>query len=130
MFNTYKYKKFMVNFGKNNQVVFPTEEDMYEVIGYLCNPNGNIEIAIEHNETSGAWAEEWRIRFFVPNPYPQFLHDTAGTGNVITRVNCNDFMVYLKGLGFVPGKSQNYSAIRNNIPQQYQSYFDNGYKKI
>lgn len=95
----------------------------------MCKSNGDTEIAIEHNETSGAWTEEWRIRFFVTNPYPNCLHDTAGTGNVKTRVNCNEFMEYLRRLGFVSGKTQNYSAIRNNIPSQYQSNFDLGYNR-
>lgn len=119
---------YKANFGKHNQVSFNNEHEYYELLGYLAKSDGTTSIVWEHNEDQGAWGSEGRIKFYVANPpLTATLNHTAGVGNVISRVNCNEFVENIaQNNQFVMGSNQNSVAIRNTVPNQFQADFDNG----
>jgi hypothetical protein len=115
------------SFGKAKQIVFADEHEYYKFLGYLAKSDGSTALVWEHNENQGAWGSEWRIQVFKPIPYPFQLKLTAGVGNILFRVNCNDFTEDIRvNHHFVLGKIQDVSAIRSTIPVQYMKDFDDG----
>ena len=98
------------------------------MLGYLAKSDGTSSLIWEHNENQGAWGNEWRIKFYIANPpLSCSLNHTAGVGNVISRVNCNDFVENIAtNHGFVMGGTQNIVNIRGTVPAQYQPDFNRG----
>ena len=85
-------------FGTNGQIQFDNENQYYQLLGYLAKSNGSTSIVWEHNEDQGAWGSEGRIQIHTYN-MPQIGHYalTAGNGgNVISRINCNEFVENLR----------------------------------
>ena len=121
---------FKKSFGTDNQIQFENEKDYYAALGYLCRNNDATSIVWENNENQGAWGSEGRIHFYVDNPkITGYFRKTKGTGNICCRTNCNEFVENLvNNYGFSYGKTQNVNTIRNKIPSQHQSDFDNGTK--
>lgn len=117
------------NFGTQNQIQFKNEHEFYELLGYLAKSDGTTSLVWEHNENQGAWGSEGRIQFYTNNhPYAATLSYSAGVGNIVERVNCNEFIENLnRNHGFVMGASQNLNAIRATIPARYMPDFDRGY---
>lgn len=117
------------NYGKNNQVRFADEHEYYRFMGYLAKSDGTTKIVYERNELQGAWASENRIQFFVDPPIQiaSNVSLTAGVGNIKYRVNCNDFLQEIINFhGFVNGRNQNLSLIRQTIPTAYMQDFNDG----
>lgn len=116
-------------FGTKRQIQFDSPEEYYEFLGFLAKDDGSTKITWEPNDESGAWGEEGRIHFYVGHPAAlsaQLLH-TAGTGPIVSRVNCNEFVENIIGSnGFVHDGSQDPTAIRKTIPQNYLDDFDRG----
>lgn len=116
-------------FGTKSQVVFSTAEDYYEFLGYLARNDSSTEIVWEDNQLQGAWGSEGRIHFFVPQPpalQAKLLH-TAGVGNIVSRVNCNEFVEHINRYhGFVCSGTQNTRLVRTTVPTNYHADFDRG----
>lgn len=119
---------FKYKFGKKNQIQFNSEKQYYQALGYLAKSDGTSSLHWEHNEEQGAWGSEGRIHFYIPNPsIPGIFTFTAGNGNVVSRVNCNEFIENLRiNHLFEIGKKQDGNKIRNTISKQFQADFDYG----
>ena len=116
------------SFGTQNQIQFNNESEYYELLGFLAKSDGSTSLAWEHNEDQGAWGSEGRIKFYINNPpISANLSHTAGVGNVISRVNCNEFVENIvTHHNFVMGRNQNIDLIRNTIPEEYIDDFNRG----
>ena len=108
------------NFGENNpsQIRFSNQNEYYQALGFLAKSDGTTSIHWENNENQGALGSEGRIHFYISNPpIPGYFKPTAGTGNVLSRTNCNDFTI---------GANQNIVSIRSTIPPSNITDFDYG----
>lgn len=118
---------YQSSFGSNGQIQFASEHEYYLFLGYLAKSDGSTSLVWEHNENQGAWASEGRIQILRPLPNLFNMSLTAGVGNIIARVNCNEFIENIRANhNFVTGTSQNIQAIRQTIPPQYLRDFDAG----
>lgn len=119
---------YQQSFGSIGQIQFQNEHQYYEMLGYLAKSDGTSSLVWEHNENQGAWGSEGRIKFYIQNiPLGANLILTAGVGNVIHRVNCNEFVQNIAtNHAFVMGGNQNINAIRNTVPNQFHADFDRG----
>lgn len=72
--------------------------------------------------------KEGRIHFYISNlSIPGFFKLTAGTGNVVNRTNCNEFIENIvTNHNFIMGKSQNIATIRTTVPTQFVNNFNHG----
>ncbi len=117
------------SFGHNGQIQFANEHEFYKFLGYLAKSDGSTSLVWEHNENQGAWESEGRIQIHVNN-MPQLwqVSLTAGNGgNVINRINCNEFVENIcTQHGFVYGGQQNVGRIRPTIPHQFIDDFNDG----
>ncbi|MBX7062415.1 MAG: hypothetical protein K1X52_12215 [Pyrinomonadaceae bacterium] len=116
-------------FGTKKQIQFESPEDYYEFIGFLAKGDGTTKITWEPNHESGAWGEEGRVHFYIDHPAELKAHllHTAGTGTVISRVNCNEFVENIvTNHSFEPDDTQDSTAIRKTIPNKYLDDFDRG----
>jgi hypothetical protein len=120
---------FKHNFGTKDQVHFTSENEYYEVLGYLAKSDGTTSIVWEPNEEQGAWGSEGRILIYVDNfPFIGNFDLTAGVGNIKNRINCNEFVENIRDdHGFIiTGGNQDIDAIRNTVPAEYLSDFNRG----
>ncbi len=119
---------YQSSFGTRNQVQFNNEHEYYELLGFLAKSDGTTSLVLEHNEEQGAWGSEVRIKFYTSIlPFSATLSHTAGVGNVVSRVNCNEFVENLyDDHNFVNGGTQDISAIRTTIPNEYLADFERG----
>ena len=115
------------SFGSRGQIQFADEHEYYKFLGYLAKSDGTTSLVWEHNEDQGAWASEGRIQILSPIPYPFQLQETAGVGNILSRVNCNEFIENIRSdHNFVTGKHQDLAKIRTTIPEEYMMDFEEG----
>ena len=118
------------NFGTNTppQIQFNNENEYYQALGYLAKSDGTSSIHWENNENQGAWGSEGRIHFYINNPaIPGYFKLTAGTGNIISRTNCNEFIKNIvTNNNFVMGSVQNIANIKNTIPINFLNDFNIG----
>ena len=109
------YKKY---FGTKGQIRFNTENEYYEVIGFLAKSDGTISLTWEDNDEQGAWGKEGRIQCYKNiGKFPDSLSRafTAGTGSIICRINCNKFVNQSrKTHGFILGKNKHISYKKNS----------------
>ncbi|HHG3487642.1 TPA: hypothetical protein ACPVZC_003802 [Vibrio parahaemolyticus] len=116
-------------FGNHPRLIFSSESEMYESIGYLAQKKG-LSIRREDNQNQGAWGPEYRVYSYEPlkNATTALVNKASkGVGNVEVRINCNEFICLLfDRYGFVMGDTQNTSSIRATIPSMYLSDFDKG----
>ena len=120
------YKK---TFGLRAQIKFFRAADYYEFLGYLSKGDGTTKIIWEDNDAAGAWAPEGRIHFYVvpPKRLQANVRHTAGRGNVVSRVNCNEFILHIaEHHNFVLDGSQDLSMIRASIPASHLMDFNRG----
>lgn len=115
-----------ISFGQKDQVEFIDENELYCFIGYLTKTC--VVVQWENNQESGAWGNEGRMAFTTDDVKKHFprLGYSAGVGNYVYRLNCNDFVKVLFDLGFVQGNTQDINLIRNKIHSGYQAAFDKG----
>lgn len=120
---------YQPTFGTKQQIAFNSEAEYYELLGYLSKSDGTTILVWEHNDEQGAWAKEGRILFFVAQPAvlrANLLH-TAGVGNIVSRVNCNEFILnIIADHNFVLGETQNINDIRATVPNHHHAAFDDG----
>ena len=115
------------SFGSLGQIQFANEHEYYMFLGFLAKSDGSTSLTWEHNEDQGAWASEGRIHILKPLPYPFNVSLTAGVGNIVARINCNEFIENIRdNHSFIMGSRQNISSIRSTIPTQYLTDFDAG----
>lgn len=118
-----------VEFGHQNRLIFNSEYDLYESIGFLASSK-RTSLTWENNETSGAWGSEGRIHCNGDlSVYPVSLQNkfTAGVGSVLRRINCNEFVEFLaNNHGFKLNNSHTVANVRATIPPTYLAYFDRG----
>ena len=117
------------SFGLNGQICFANEHEYYMFLGYLAKSNGSTSLVWEHNENQGAWASEGRIHILkpLPLPYPFNVSLTAGVGNIVARINCNEFIENIcRNHNFVTGDQQDIPAILSTIPTAYIQDFNDG----
>lgn len=117
-------------YGINQQIQFQTESDFYETLGFLAKNDGSTSIHWEHNEIYGAWGSEGRIHCYrnLEN-FPVTLRNafTAGVGNVLRRINCNEFIAcILRFHNFTIGEHQNQQNIQTTIPQAFIDDYNRG----
>lgn len=82
-----------LTYGKNDQVVFKSEDEKKTAIEYILTSN-NVDFGIhENNQNQGAWAPEDRIHFKKEDDIPECLkrNMTAGKQGVYGRINCKEF---------------------------------------
>ena len=116
-------------FGTRGQIRFLIDDDYYEFLGYLAKGDGTTSLVWEQNEEQGAWGEEGRIQFYVRPPVAlrAKLNHTAGTGKVVSRVNCNDFVEHIsQHHHFTSTGSQDIARIRASVPAEHITDFDRG----
>lgn len=114
-------------YGKDNQVSFRSINEKYAFIGYLTEHD--VGILWENNDQQGAWGKEGRITFAtddVKAHFPDLGYSAGVQGSYSSRLNCNEFVKELFNLGFVKGKEQDISVIRDNVKETYQPDFDRG----
>lgn len=120
---------YQPTFGTKQQITFRSEAEYYELLGYLSKGDGTTILVWEDNDIQGAWAKEGRILFFEPQPTAlraNLLH-TAGVGNILSRVNCNEFIIDIReNHNFILGETQNVQSIRATIPGQFLTDFELG----
>ena len=116
------------SFGTKGQIRFDTENEYYEVLGFLAKPDGTISLAWEDNDEQGAWGKEGRIQCSKNiSKFPDSLSRafTAGTGNIICRINCNEFVNHLRRYHeFILGKEQNLAIIKGTVPKNIDQIFN------
>lgn len=116
-------------FGTKGQIRFSCPEEYYRLLGYLAKSDGTTSIVWEHNEEQGAWGSEGRIQFHkaAMKFRDNFTYTRGNGGNVIWRVNCNEFIENLNtDHRFVMGRSQNIQDIRTTIPLEFIPDFEFG----
>ncbi len=121
----------MRRYGTQGQISFNSDTEYYQALGYLAKSDGTTSLTWENNEQQGAWGSEGRIHFYIDNPkITGYFRHTKGTGTIISRVNCNEFLSNLyQNHNFVNGKIQNVDAIRATIPPEYIDDFNYGLSK-
>lgn len=118
-------------FGKSltRKIIFASDSEFFEALGFLCNANNNIKLVLERNDQQGAWAPEGRMEFFLDRNYPLYFANsfTAGVGRKIHRTNNTEYCDYLKNNhAIVDGFVQNINNVRATIPIQYVADFNRG----
>ncbi len=118
-------------YGTQGQISFNSDTEYYQALGYLAKSDGTTSLTWENNEEQGAWGSEGRIHFYIDNPkITGYFRHTKGTGNIISRVNCNEFLLNLhQNHNFVNGNKQDIDDIRSTVPAEYISDFNYGLSK-
>ena len=85
----------------------------------------------ENNQDQGAWGHECRIQILDRLADFQNLYSgrvSAGVGNILGRINCNQYLEYLtKHHNFSFESDPDYHSVRATVPTAYQKDFDDGY---
>lgn len=116
-----------LEFGRTNIIRFETEGDFYYALGFLAKA-GRVELVWENNENQGAWGSEGRIQCYndIDN-FPKELSSrmSAGVGNILKRINCNEYVEYLNTHhNFVRNtRVHNILSISSTVPANYQANF-------
>lgn len=121
---------FKNSFGIYGQIQFTNEHEFYRLLGFLAKSDQSTSIVWEHNEDQGAWGSEGRIQVHIrtlPSGIGRLSLTAGNGGNVIYRINCNEFVDKIcLNYGFRTGHSQDIASIRQHIPSQYLQDFDCG----
>jgi hypothetical protein len=121
-------------YGRNNQLQFQSEQDLYTCIGFLAKSCIRLYTEDNHINLSGgegAWAKEWRMSFSeIPTNTPQSIKNSIkpNTDGSNPRLNNKEFINDLlkSKHNFQLGNVQNISNIRATIPQSFIGDFDYG----
>lgn len=108
-------------FGKSitRKIIFASDSEFFEALGFLCNANNNIKLVLENNQLQGAWAHEGRMEFFLNRIYPSYFANsfTAGVGRKLFRTNNTQYCNYLKNNhAIIDGFIQNIANVRATVP--------------
>ena len=122
-----------LEFGKKNKLLFKSEEHFFEALGLLVASyeDKTAKFVVEHNELQGAWGYECRIQIFGKfEAFKRLFGNkvTAGVGNCLGRINCNDYFAYLESeMNFDYRNTVNKAEVEKKIPFEYQAIFEHGY---
>lgn len=121
-------------YGKNGQLQFQSEKDLYISIGFLAK--ANIRLYTEDNDINlsggeGAWANEWRMSFSdIPVNTPLSIKSSIKPNKDASnpRLNNKEFINDLlkNKHTFQLGYTQNLANIRSAIPETFITDFDYG----
>lgn len=116
-----------LSYGSTEQVNFPDSHEYYYALGLLASAR-RTSINWEHNEEQGAWGPEGRIHVYADLAlFSPYFAVTAGTGRVLGRINCNDYVSKLVNRhNFAFGAIQNIPLIMSTVPRRYQGDFVRG----
>lgn len=121
---------FKNSFGTHGQLTFNDEHEFYRFLGYLARSNGETSLVLEHNEQQGAWGSEGRIQIHTSDfstKWPVFSTTAGNGGNVLSRINCNEFIKEIvANHAFVESGKQNIASILATIPPAYVDDFNDG----
>jgi hypothetical protein len=120
---------YQATFGTKEQISFNSEADYYEFLGFLAKNDGSSRLVWERNNEQGAWGPEGRIEFLrnPPAALQALLLHTAGNTNMVSRVNCNEFLEnLLNDHNFEINSEQDETAIRFTVPANFNVDFDRG----
>lgn len=118
-----------LKFGERNIIHFKNEHEFYEAMGYLANNSRGIRIDWESYDNK--WGIEGRIWIANATNLPDALKcaSSAGTSIYDCRINCNEYLeILIREHNFSGGSKQDKDQIRNSIPLEYYSSFDDGYE--
>ena len=120
----------MLTFGKRNKIIFSSYDELFYTIGFIASKK-RTDIVWENNHINGAaWGAEGRICCLKePHLFPTVLQNkfTAGNGtNILYRINCNEFINFLKLNHKI---DMDIDTIRKTIPNIYLSDFEKGLVK-
>lgn len=118
-------------FGKSftRKIIFSTDSDFFEALGFLCNPQNNIKLVFERNDLQGARGPEGRLEFFLNRNYPTYFSNsfTEGVGRILFRTNNTEYRDYIMNHhGIVDGSVQNITNVRATVPVINLVDFDRG----
>ena len=84
-----------LNFGQRNKVIFTSEEDFFEALGYLSNHTRGIRLDWENYPNK--WGIEGRVWIANSSNAPLSLRSAFSVGieYVDHRLNCNEYIEYL-----------------------------------
>lgn len=116
-------------FGTRGQIEFGSDAAFFYALGFLANGRRS-EFVWENNEEQGAWGSEGRIHCRTePDVWPAELRSafTAGRSGIIHRINCNEYVAYLRDNHCIElGREQNIAAIRATVPTHLGGDFQRG----
>ncbi len=123
-----------LSFGSRSPyLVFSNEQHFFYALGFLVRASETkaCDLVWEDNQDQGAWGHECRIRVYdrlaeFKNLYTGRV--SAGVGNILGRINCNQYIEYLTQhhkfrLQSVP----DYHSVKNTVPVDFRQDFDDGY---
>lgn len=117
-------------FGTKQQIQFDSNNEFFEALGLLAKNDGTTSLHWEHNEEQGAWGSEGRIHVLRnATSFPTYFANafTAGTGSILHRINCNEYVEYIvNNHGFQLGGTQNQANIMGAVPLSYITDFNRG----
>lgn len=123
-----------LSFGSRSPyLVFSDERHFYIALGFLVR---SIEIRAcrlvwENNQHQGAWGHECRIQIFdCLSEFNTLYTDrvSAGVGNILGRINCNQYLEYLtQHHSFSFQSEPDYRSVKATVPIVHQQDFDDGY---
>lgn len=120
-----------LRFGQRNKIHFQNENEFYDVLGYISNPNRNIYVSWE--TSSNRWGQEGRIWFGDISNAPDILTQSwsAGLNEYLRRLNCNEYLRFLVENYEYPSATRRLTNedtrnIRRHVPSNYLNFFDAG----
>lgn len=117
------------HFGQRNELYFQSDEEYYEALGYLANPNSSYYITCE--EYANKWGAEYRINFYSISNMPQSLQNALSAGNntYVARLNNNDYIhTLIHDYNFSTTGNQILRDILDTIPPRHLESFNRGYE--
>lgn len=131
----------MVELNWGNGLVFDSEQEYYETLGFLCKEEEYIRVYVESNDKSGAWAAQGRmsLRNVSMDSLPESLKN-AFEESVDGRISETKYINNLKANHYftkvVDPTGNNYTQrlymqsledVLTTIPEEYESDFYRGY---
>lgn len=119
-----------LNFGERNFVIFASEDEYYEALGFLTNPKRVIKFDWEDYDNK--WGVEGRIWIGNSANAPVSLARAFSAGNqsYMHRLNCNEYLDELiSNFGIPMGKVTitDHNAVKRRVPSKYMTAFIDGF---
>lgn len=116
-----------LTFGKTNKLNFKDEHEFFFTLGFLASKR-RTSFTWEDNHIKGnAWGPEGRIHCLKDLdlfPTPLKNKFTKGTGSILKRINCNEYVKYLSKNHSI--YSNNIEDIASTVPPKYLNDFFRG----